>query len=288
MIQKSRAQLITKLGKLPDTVQTRGHFKYRASSCHVHTMLECVIFAIIENGWRSLFQSSLLGHALLKRYEASRTKDKNKISMAFRIFFNGTTQGCKRSITRGAGHVGVDGAIQENVNCILGQEDEFDFIDKSKNCLHLRGQCTACADKKDFDLYKEATVRLENFSTVTEAIALWRRSIRKRKCRQCSHPMTFMDIPIAYPRTLVVEPYRKVQGEGIQHQPLPEDFQLELSVTVDGTACNLISVCYHIQTPLHFTGDALRVVNGIRRFCYTRGPSEQRHVIGAYSRHEES
>ena len=98
MIQKSRAQLITKLGKLPDTVQTRGHFKYRASSCHVHTMLECVIFAIIENGWRSLFQSSLLGHALLKRYEASRTKDKNKISMAFRIFFNGTTQGCKRSI----------------------------------------------------------------------------------------------------------------------------------------------------------------------------------------------
>ena len=100
--------------------------------------------------------------------------------------------------------------------------------------------------------------------------------------------MTFTDTPIAYPRTSVVEPYRKVQGEGIQHQPLPEDFQLELSVTVDGTACNLISVCYHIQTPLHFTGDALRVVNGIRRFCYTRGPSEQRHVIGAYSRHEES
>ena len=142
-IQKSRAQLIIKLETLPDTVQTRGHFQYRAFSCHVHTMLECVIFAIIENGGRSLFKSSHLGHALLKTYEASRTKDKSKVSMAFRIFFNGTTQGCKRSITRGAGHVGVDGAIQENVNCILGQEDEFDFVDKRKNCLHLRGQCTA-------------------------------------------------------------------------------------------------------------------------------------------------
>jgi hypothetical protein len=48
-IQKSRAQLIIKLGILPDTVQTCGHFQYRAFSCHVHTMLECVIFAIIEN-----------------------------------------------------------------------------------------------------------------------------------------------------------------------------------------------------------------------------------------------
>ena len=139
--------MVAKLKAMHETDARKGHFAWWKQSCHYHTMLECVIFAIIENGGERLFKQTQFGWALTQVFLRSRTCDRDEVSKAFRVFFHGTEHNDASSVTCGTGHgggeVGDTASLQDSVLQILG-ELGFRFVTLS--CLYATRSKEKCSN----------------------------------------------------------------------------------------------------------------------------------------------
>ena len=224
-------------------------------------MLECIIFAIIENGEKKLFEKCQFGVALVHIYDRSRTCDKTAVSKAFRTFFHGTQADDRHAVMCGEGHGSGSGDTAPLQNCVLQVLGEVGFRFVSRTTEDKRGEvfvlddlftCGMCTKTMTNSRAKSALVALKNHDSVSLAVAAWLGKVRRtRQCEHCTSDMDHRGTIKQYPTTIVMES----KWDDPEHSR-SETFDLETSFQVLGVTYELISVCYHGEG--HYTGDARR------------------------------
>ena len=141
-------------------------FTKDGNSCHCSALLDAIIFPIIENGYRSIFEYSPLGKTLINLFQASKYKNKIDLSRLFRNLFNGSLDNDTASLLLGTGRYGHVGSLQRSVTVIFGLQNHpsLRFVRDNDASLIRKGyfKCSNCGKEVSLPTVKNGIFAMNN------------------------------------------------------------------------------------------------------------------------------